>query len=37
LSATDEAEAGTYVATWANPDSVTAAAAVVLIPRRRVP
>ena len=37
LSATDEAEAGTYVATWANPESVAACAAVVLIPRRLVP
>lgn len=37
LSATDSVEAGNYAATWANPESVTACAAVVLIPRRLVP
>lgn len=37
LSATDDVTAGTYAATWNNPESVTACAAVVLIPRRLVP
>lgn len=37
LIAADSVESGTYAATWNNPESVTACAAVVLIPRRLVP